>query len=482
MKRAIFLLCALACAAPAGAFNLNSAVKEMAARPGLQNASWGISVKDAATGRGILERDAQKNLIPASILKVFVTAAAFDLLGPGYRFKTGVYYDGDISNGSLNGNIYIMGAGDPSLGSQFIKDARSADDTFRLWADAIKAKGINVINGAVVGDDSLFESVLPGSWAWEDIGNYYAAGPSALTINDNLYKLYFKPGENPGDKADVLRTEPYLPEMTFENYVLTGPAGSGDNGYIYAFPGRYEAVLRGTVPQGPEEFPIKGALPDPALFAARSFGGFLSRAGINADKKPYKTGEAHAGKPELVTETEGSPLADIVRVLNKRSFNLYAELLLRRLAVSRGLKGTAAAGIKVLKDFLAAQGADTSELKLVDASGLSRVNMTKAANFTDLLCSVSKKKYFEAFRDTLVFPDDPEATGYIRRLGSDSLLAAGLRIKSGSMSGVRAYAGYLQTRKGRTLAFTFIVNSYSAASADIDKLHEDLLLKLAEHY
>jgi len=286
MKTAILLLCALACAAPAGALNINSAVKEMAARPGIQNASWGISVKDAATGRVILERDAQKNLLPASILKIFVTAAAFDLLGADYRIRTGVYYDGAISNGSLNGNIYLKGAGDPSLGSQFIKDARSADDTFKLWADAIKAKGINAINGAVVGDESLFESVQPGSWAWEDIGNYYAAPASALTINDNLYKLYFKPGENPGDKAEALRTEPLLPELTFKNHVLTGPGGSGDNTYVYAFPGLHEAVLRGTVPRGPAEFAVKGALPDPALFAARSFSAFLARAGIIADREP----------------------------------------------------------------------------------------------------------------------------------------------------------------------------------------------------
>jgi len=333
-----------------------------------------------------------------------------------------------------------------------------------------------------VGDESAFESMQPGSWAWEDIGNYYAARASALTISDNLYKLYFKPGLNPGDETKVLRTEPYLPELKFDNHVLTGPKGSGDNGYIYAFPGQYEADLRGTVGQGPEEFPIKGALPDPALFAAQSFGGFLTRSGINANKKPYSTDAAPAGRLELVTETEGSPLADIARATNKRSFNLYAELLLRQLAVSKGLKGTGPDGIKVLTEFLAAQGVDTSEMKIVDASGLSRADLVKPANFTDLLTAVSQKKYFEAFRDTLVFPADPEASGHIRRLGKDGLLAAGLRIKSGSITGVRSYTGYLKTKKGRTLAFTFILNNYSAESADIDKLHEVLLLKLAENY
>jgi D-alanyl-D-alanine carboxypeptidase/D-alanyl-D-alanine-endopeptidase (penicillin-binding protein 4) len=102
----------------------------------------------------------------------------------------------------------------------------------------------------------------------------------------------------------------------------------------------------------------------------------------------------------------------------------------------------------------------------------------KAENFTDLLCSVSKKKYFEAFRDTLVFPADPEAAGRIKRMGRESYLASGLRIKSGSLTGVRAYAGYLKTKKGRNLAFAFIINNYSADPAVIDKLHEDLLVEL----
>ena len=471
-----------ACAAAARAADLDSFLTEAASRPGIKNASWGLSVKDAATGRTILARDARKNLTPASILKIFVTAAAFDLLGPESRVRTGVYYDGDISNGFLNGNLYIKGGGDPSLGSQLIKDARSADDTFKLWADAVKGKGINVITGAVVGDESAFESVQPGSWAWEDIGNYYAARASALTINDNLYKLYFKPGQNAGDAAKVLRTEPYLPDMKFDNYVVTGPKGSGDNSYIYAFPEQYTAALRGSIPQGPDEFAVKGALPDPALFAAQGFGGYLTRAGINSNKKPYKTGELPAGKPVTVIETEGSPLADIVRVTNKRSFNLYAELLLRQLAVFKGLKGTPGNGLKVLKEFLAAQGTDTSELKLVDASGLSQEDLVKAENFTDLLCAVSKKKYFAAYKDTLVFPADPEATGHIKRMGKDSSLAEGLRIKSGSLPGVRSYTGYLKTKSGRTLVFASIVNNYSADPAELDKLHEELLLKLAAGY
>ncbi|OGR68369.1 MAG: D-alanyl-D-alanine carboxypeptidase/D-alanyl-D-alanine-endopeptidase [Elusimicrobia bacterium GWC2_61_19] len=456
---------------------LDNKIGEMAAAPGIKNAVWGLSVKDAATGKVILERDPRRNLVPASILKVFVTAAALDKLGPERSFSTRLYYDGAISNGFLNGNIYIKGGGDPSLGSQLVKGAAPLDEVFGAWAAAIKKAGINVINGAVVGDESAFESVQPGSWAWEDIGNYYAAQPSALTVNDGLYKLYLKPSEKEGGEAAVLRTEPYIDGLKFENHMKTGPAGSGDNGYIFAFPGQYQAVLRGSIPRGSPEFAIKGALPDPALFAAQSFSYYLAKAGVNSNKKAFKGALPPGSGGVLLAETASAPLKNVVRVTNKRSFNLYAELLLRQLGLQRG-SGTPDAGLAAVRAYLAENGADVSELDLEDACGLSSRDTVKAENFTDILRAVSKKKYYAEFAESLVYPGDPDATGHVRAMGKGTGLEKNLRLKSGSLNGVRSYTGYLKTKKGRTLVFTSIINGYSTAPAVIDKMHETLLLAL----
>ncbi|MCM2267405.1 MAG: D-alanyl-D-alanine carboxypeptidase/D-alanyl-D-alanine-endopeptidase [Elusimicrobiales bacterium] len=476
MKTRLIFSFLLACAPALYAGPVDGKIKKLAAEPGIKNASWGLSVKDTA-GKTLIARYPQLNLTPASILKVLVTAAALEKLGPEKVVYTGLYYDGAVSNGFLNGNLYIKGAGDPSLGSALVKGAPALEDVYRDWARAVKAAGINVINGAVVGDDSAFESAQPGSWAWEDIGNYYAAQPSALTLNDGLYRLYFKPARKAGDLAAVLRTEPYMEGLEFENYMKTGAPGSGDNGYIYAFPGQTRAVLRGSVPQGAEEFAIKGALPDPALFAARSFGAYLAKAGINANKKPYRGVPAEGARLTLVAETASRPLKDVVRVTNKRSFNLYSELLLRQLG-----GGQAAAGITAVKAFLADNGVDVSELKLADACGLSWRNTVKAETFTDLLAAVYKKKYYAEFYDSLVFPGDPEATGHVRALGKGTALETNLRLKSGSLNGVRSYTGYLKSKKGRMLVFTSIVNNYSAPGAALDSLHEDLLLSLYNSY
>jgi len=465
------LLFLLQCTLQAGP--LDKKILEIAAAPGLKNASWGLSVKDAVSGKVVAEHNPRLNLVPASILKVFVTAAALDKLGPERTFTTELFYDGAISNGFLNGNLYITGGGDPSLGSQLIKDSPPLEEVYKSWAAALKAAGIKVINGAVVGDGSEFESVQPGSWAWEDIGNYYAAQPSALTVNDGLYKLYLRPSGDLGAPAAVLRTEPFIEGLKFENYIKTGPRGSGDNSYIYAFPGQSNAVLRGTIPQGPEEFPIKGALPDPALFVAQSFGSYLLRNGINANKRPYAGAPPTGTELKSIKQTLSRPLKDVVRVTNKRSFNLYAELLLRHLG-----GGKADAGLAAVRAYVAESGTDVSELDLVDACGLSTRDEAKAETFTDVLRAVYKKKYFTEFYDSLVYPGDQDATGHLRTMGKTTPLEKNLRLKSGSLNGVRSYTGYLKTRKGRTLVFTSIMNNYSAPGTSLDKVHEALLLEL----
>ncbi|MDP2866720.1 MAG: D-alanyl-D-alanine carboxypeptidase, partial [Elusimicrobiota bacterium] len=148
---AAFLLLT-ACSLHAGP--LEKKINEIAAAPGIKNASWGLSVKDAASGKTVAERNPRLNLVPASILKVLVTAAALEKLGPEKTVSTRLYHDGAVSNGFLNGNIYITGAGDASLGSQLVKEAVPMEEVFKAWTAAIKAAGIIVVNGSVVGDDS----------------------------------------------------------------------------------------------------------------------------------------------------------------------------------------------------------------------------------------------------------------------------------------------------------------------------------------
>ncbi|MDT8285636.1 MAG: D-alanyl-D-alanine carboxypeptidase/D-alanyl-D-alanine-endopeptidase [Elusimicrobiales bacterium] len=478
MKILIFSLL-LSAACPLWSASISSVVKNTAAAPSMDGSSWGFAVMDAASGKEIFARNAGLSLVPASTMKLPVTAAALEYLGPEKRFVTRLVSAERPAGAVIGGDVYLVGGGDPSPGSEIIRNAPALSAVYSGWAERLRAAGISSVRGSVLADETLFESFQPGSWSWEDIGNYYAARPSALTVNDNLYRIYFGPGASAGDKAEVLRTEPPMPGLSFENLMLTGPEGSGDNGYVFAFPGQDTAVLRGTIPKGPVDFAIKAALPDPALYAARALTESLSAAGIKTGGKPAR-GKAPPEAYELASSTS-APLSEIVRALNKRSFNLYAELLLRHMGLEKGAGGTPEEGRKAVSAFLAAEGV-AEGFHVADGCGLSRVNLVRAGDFARLLAFVSKKPWFPVFYDSLPYPGDPDAFGHIKRMGAGTPLEGALRVKSGSLRNVRGYAGYLKTKRGRTLAFCSVVNNYAGPGSALDALHRDLLLEFYGKY
>ncbi|MFA5138829.1 MAG: D-alanyl-D-alanine carboxypeptidase/D-alanyl-D-alanine-endopeptidase [Elusimicrobiota bacterium] len=453
-------------AAPAGAADpaLLKKVEGYASGP-LKNASWGISVKDAGTGADILSYHPEKSLIPASALKLLVAAAALSELGPEHRFKTGLCVGGR--------DIVLKGGGDPTFGSDLVKGSVPMDEVLSLLAGKLRR-----VEGGIVADNTLFTGLpVPGSWPYEDLGNYYAASADALSIHDNLYKLFFAPGKKEGDDAPVLRAEPEVPGLEFTNLMRTGPEGSGDQGYLYAAPGQYKVTARGTVPAGPPEFAIKGAIPEPARFAAQALKAYLEKSGLRV-KGAVRVGTAEC--LDRVYEHPSPPLQDIVAVMLKRSFNLYAEILARDLAVARGKPGSIQGGVEAVKDFLAGAGIEVSGMRLFDFCGLSRSNFIRAETFTDLLVFMAKGKLFDTLRSCMVSPGQGEAFGHIRSFGKGTALEGNLRIKSGSLAGVRSYCGYVRTRSGRWLAFSYLINNYACAPSEIERIHEELISRLAE--
>src|SRR5579872_5093701 len=155
--------------------------------------AYAVNIK---TGKVVMDENSDKSLMPASCVKAITTAAALQILGPEMRFQTDLEYDGTIdSEGTLQGNLYIRGGGDPCLGSDRIEGVLSWDKQIVCWADVVAKLGIKRIEGEVIGDSSRWEKALaPPCWMWGDLGNYYGAGASALTFHENLYTLTFKPG------------------------------------------------------------------------------------------------------------------------------------------------------------------------------------------------------------------------------------------------------------------------------------------------
>ncbi|MDD4004907.1 MAG: D-alanyl-D-alanine carboxypeptidase/D-alanyl-D-alanine-endopeptidase [Elusimicrobiaceae bacterium] len=440
----------------------------------LADAQWSFRAVYTADGTELASFNSGKNLCPASGMKLFTTAAALELLGPDHRFKTELLYSGSIDDedGVLKGDLYIRGGGDPTLGSDRVKGSLSLARVVDKWARAAKAAGIRELRGFIRPDDSYFKGdSVPGKWFWEDVGNYYGAQASALSVNDNILYLHFKPGRKPGLPAILEDTNPALPNFTLQNNVLTGPAGSGDNAFVYNGPDSYSGYVSGTVPAGPL-FSVKAALPEPGVYLGHELLAALSKAGI---KTPFGVRKAakdtDSARLTKLTETLSPPLDDIIFVTNKTSFNLYAETMLRHLSAS----GKAEDGIKNILLFLSTEGVSAAGLKMYDGSGLSRADTVTARSVTDLLARMTAKSYFREFYASLPVAGDPADLGRMKDFGAGTPLAKNARVKTGYMEGVKSFSGYMKDRSGRQIAFSFIANNFSTDSRQLAAIAVQLL-------
>lgn len=461
--------------------------KSIAAEPGLVNGTFGFCLMDAETGSVVVDLNSKTSLLPASTLKTVTTSAALGILGENFRFKTTVEYTGTIRDSVLNGNLFVRGGGDPTLGCDRYEGYPATDDLLRQWAQKVKASGIRSIQGSVIGDEEIFETQnIPETWVWQDIGNYYGAGPSGLTINENTYYLFFKPGTSSGSTAEFLRTDPVIQGIQFVNEMKTGGAGSGDNGYVYGAPYTFLRYLRGTVPMGKPEFSIKGSIPDPALFCAQRFIDCLLEEGIVVTQKATTSREmtiAGTWKKEtrtLVWVHQSPPLKDIVFWTNKISLNLYAEHLLKYIGYFKTGKGSTEAGAEAMKNHFAARGIDVKGLHLLDGSGLSRYNGITPAQMAGILRLNTKEKHWESFWNSLPIAGDPADCGSMKDMCNGTIAAKNIRAKSGYIMRVRTYAGFVTSKSGKRLTFAMMPNNYTCPNAEMKNKLEDLMVLLAE--
>jgi D-alanyl-D-alanine carboxypeptidase/D-alanyl-D-alanine-endopeptidase (penicillin-binding protein 4) len=505
----LFFLSAALCFA-GGNEKLDKKIDSLKLSSGMTSGQWSLYAEYSDNGEPVITYNSSMSLAPASGLKVFTTSAALYYLGEDYKYETILYASGKIDKkGVLKGDLIICGSGDPTLGSSAVKGSMQLPSVLNELTDAIRNAGIVKISGDIIADESLFKGLpLSGAWNWEDMGNYYGAPVSALCINENMYKLFFRPGKETGLPASIIRSEPEIPGLRFRNYMLTGPEGSGDNGIIYSAPGSDLAEARGTVPAGAEEFSIKGAMPDPALLASGMLRESLISNGItvkgnavrygNEAAQFYIKGNKNPGGKEIVGNQSlpylrlqdqdsvkivslfSPELKDIIYMTNKRSNNLYTEQLLRTIAAKVKGEGSEEKGIEALYSFLDKAGVPRTGVELRDGCGLSRSDMITAKAMAKLLTFNSKQKYFQSFYNSLEVAGDPDDIGYHQKFGAGTVIAKNVRLKSGLINKVRSHSGYLKTRSGRMISFSFIANNFSGSYEKIDELHKIILIVLAE--
>jgi D-alanyl-D-alanine carboxypeptidase/D-alanyl-D-alanine-endopeptidase (penicillin-binding protein 4) len=447
------------------------------------NSSISFIAFDLEKEEVVAKLNENKSLTSASTAKLFSTSTAFELLGSNYTTQTRIYYDGFIDKDSvLNGNIWIRGGGDVSLGSKYFNASKTELDFLNAWVDSLKNRGINRIAGAVIADGSEFGyNGAPEGWSWGDVGNYYGATASGINVFDNQILLYFKMGKA-GSLSQITDIFPVVPGLKMRNEVYAA-AVSGDDSYIYGAPFSFDRLVKGRLPQYNERFVVKGSMPDPEFQLAHEFTAVLIKKGIDVALKPKSFRLLDVELPNayekfnLLFSQPSKTVKEIAFWTNLKSVNLFAEGLLNQLGYLKTGNGSTESSLKVLESFWSNK-IDFKGMILKDGSGLSRSNAISANHFCQLLTYMYKSSNFNDFKETLPVAGK---TGTIASLCKGQTGEGRIFAKSGTISKVKAYAGYVYSKSGKKLAFSISINNYNGSSADLQQKIEKILNALASY-
>ncbi len=426
----------------------------------------GVFAISLSKGDIIFEKNADTKLIPASVIKIFTSYAALKKLGPNSTFKTRVFRTGLLNEGTLTGNLFLKGGGDPSLVSE------------RMWMliNELVRSGIKKINGDIVADSSYYDlEKTPVARPVYLSDEAFNAPIGALSFNFNTTTIYVKPAEKIGDKP-LVYTDPENSYIDVVNQAKTGTENSKDTlsvKRISAVEGDMgdTVLLRGTLPISSNERRFYRNIVNPALYTANMFKTFWEQRSLIFKGKIIEG--VTPSNAKLVIEFESLPLWQIIWGLNKFSNNFVGDQILKKLgAETWGVPGTIEKGLTAVRDILEDSGLTKDSYKMTDGSGLNRQTFVTARQVTKVLNL--------AYHDFSIFPEYIASFGIsgvdgtLRRRFSSSKMKGRIRAKTGSLDGVASLAGYLETDSGEKLAFTIIINDpklkYGKMSAWVDKI------------
>jgi D-alanyl-D-alanine carboxypeptidase/D-alanyl-D-alanine-endopeptidase (penicillin-binding protein 4) len=479
MKKLLAVCCfvlslSLLAAAPPNKSALAARIDKLLDEGPAAQAHWGVLAVDLKDGRVVFARNEHKLFAPASNTKLFTTAAALETLGPKFTFRTTVEAAAPPAEGQVAGDLVLVGRGDPNLSPRVVpypgRAEYSGAPTIAIdkLADQLFAAGLRSVGGDVVGDDTyfLFER-YPDGWTVDDTLWDYGAPVSALTINDNELWLTVEPGDKPGDAAQV-KLEP-LAGFSIENRIRTVEKGAPRRVQINREPGSRLLELWGDIPMGEPDFHQRLAMDDPAELAARYLRDALIarevtiRGGV---KVRHRRGidvvePAPAAPPFVLATLESLPLAEDLKVINKVSQNLHAEMLLRTMG-----------GLEARKAFLLKAGLAPDEFYFLDGSGLSRADVVAPAATVRLLTYMAASENREIWLDTL--PVAGTDGSLPNRLKTPCTLGK-IQAKTGSYRHTSALSGYMTTSHGHRLVFSIMVNNYNMPARDATGVMDKVL-------
>jgi len=467
MRRSIICLLALVFCAASLSAQSESLQKTLLSHPQTRYANIGIYIRNARTGE-VIESFRPRNAIPpASVIKLLTTATALELFGGSYRYPTTLEYSGYVKDSTLHGDLCIVGHGDPTLGN-----LKQGQGFLAVWAKAVREAGIMAIDGGIVADMSFFDGdALNPAWLWEDAGNYYAPGIFALSYMDNTMNILLRSGAV-GTVAEVLRTVPEVPGMTFENHIRCTQTEE-DGAYVSGAPYHLHRHLTGSVPSNRGDFGVRGDLPNPGLLLAQHFTAKLRSAGITVKREASYISETDLLPRHTVYTHFSDSLGAIVENTNMHSVNLYAESVFRSLAQRISVPCTIHHAENIIRGYWRKRGVDLTSTIIKDGCGLAPQDACSAETFVSLLEYMSRSQEFPAFYASLPVSG---RSGTLRGFLAGTSLEGRVHAKSGTIAGTKNYAGYIELPDGERWAFAVLVNSATGKTRNVQHVIEKYLL------
>ena len=448
---------------------------------------WGVLILDVATGETLYAHDPDKYFTPASNTKLYTTIPALALLGADFRWRTTLETSAKLdTQGRLRGDVVLVGRGDPNLSNRkFPYETKTerdgpAEKVLAELAEQLVARGVKQIEGDIVADDSYFPPERYASgWDIDDMTFGYGAPVSALAVNDNTFTVEIRPADREGEAA-WFGVEPWAEFYEFVNEVRTGAATARAELSADREPGSRRVVLRGTIPLGAEPRRITLAVEEPAEFDAALMKRLLESRGVRI----YGRARARHELPPVATEAPlvlaehlSVTLMDDIRLLNKISQNLHAELLLRAIGREKGAAGSTTAALKVVQEFLKSIGVPEGDVATFDGSGLSRRNLVTPRATVALLAWAAAQPWAEQFIATLPVSAQ-DGTLAERMKGTPA--AGRIHAKTGSLGNVNALSGFADTLAGTRVIFSMFGNAHNLRGAEATAIHDNLCIAMVE--
>ncbi len=442
---------------------------------------WGVKIQYANSGEVIYERNTAKMFMPASNMKMYTTAAALCLLGPQYRYNTDFVTNGSIDEqGVLSGDLIIHGSGDPSWSWRFYD--KNYDSVMVCFIDSLKARGINKINGNIIGDDNVFDDQALGyGWSWDDETYYYGAQLSGLSYSENYIDYKLTPDSLHIGNPVSIEAHPKTSYMNLRNDLITVSSDTSTKWDYDRERGTNKAWFEGNyrIQSGVGETAI--TIHNPTLFTVYVLKERLEEAGIAVSGDPIDSDDLkdsldYAGTSKLFSYYS-HPMSDILSKVNRPSQNFIAETLQKTLGAEFGEVGSSREGRKIQMQLYDSLGMDTRNLQLRDGSGLSRHNLVSPNTSVALLKMMWDHPYRSYYIES--FPLSGE-TGTIRKRALGSSAEGNVRAKTGTIGYVRSLSGYTWTQSGEPIIFSMMVNHYTIPTWKVNDLQDRILVLLSD--